>query len=302
MKKYPLESDAARPPGSQGLSASQRKSLRSLTLKKGRRAQGRFLIEGAHLCAEALRSDHQPVLLIYTASGFQSPEIKETVVKAQQHGVPNLRVSEPVLTSLADAATPQGVMAVMDMPSPEPVAGNGKVFVLLDQVRDPGNAGTIIRTADAAGADGVYLTAGSVDLYNSKVLRSTQGSIFHLPVAAEVDPVSCLDTFRRKGIPVFVADPRARRSHTEVRYPGRFVLAVGNEIRGVSREVRDRADHSVRVPLQGRADSLNVAMACGVILYEALRQRHRRKTSKTGKRGEKKRAAHKRSSGRSASS
>jgi TrmH family RNA methyltransferase len=153
----------------------------------------------------------------------------------------------------------------------------------MDQVRDPGNAGTIIRTADAVGAAGVYLAAGSVDLYNPKVLRSTQGSIFHLPVAAEIDPAVCLKTLRNKGFRVFIADPRADRSHTEVRYPGRFVLAVGNETHGVSQEVRDRADQLIRVPIRGRAESLNVAMACGVILYEALRQRMKRKPRGTGR-------------------
>ncbi len=278
MKKYPLEKKDA-PPGQEGrLSQSQLKTLRTLKMKKGRDRHGRFLIEGAHLCAEALGSAHQPSLLLYTPRGFRTREIKETVVRAQQKGVPNLQVGEPILKSLADAATPQGIMAVMEKHPPFAVPVQGHVFVLLDQVRDPGNAGTIIRTADAAGADGVCLTAGSVDLYNSKVLRSTQGSIFHLPVAAEIDPAACLDAFKKKGFRVFVADPRAVRNHTEVRYPGRFVLAVGNETRGVSREVSDRADLSIRVPIYGRAESLNVAMACGVILYEAQRQRQKRKT------------------------
>ena len=283
MKNYPLECGAPSPPRSGGLSASQLKTLRALKHKKGRRAQRRFLIEGAHLCAEALGSDRRPVLLLYTAAGFRSPEIKETVAGAQRQGVANLRVSGSILASLADAATPQGIMAVMDMRPPDSAPVAGQVHILMDQVRDPGNAGTIIRTADAVGADGVYLTAGSVDLYNPKVLRSTQGSIFHLPAAAEIDPAVCLDAFRRRGFRVFVADPRAERSHTEVRYPGRFVLAVGNEIHGVGREVRDRADQLIRVPIRGRAESLNVAMACGVILYEALRQRMKRKSPGTGR-------------------
>jgi len=277
MKKYSLERKEGTPGRSEGLSRSQLKTLRALKMKKGREQQGRFLVEGVHLCSEALGYRHPPVLLLYTPAGFRIQEIKETVVRAQQNGVPNLKVSEATLGSLADAATPQGIIAVMSKPTPETFPGEGHVFVLLDQVRDPGNAGTIIRTADAAGADGVYLTTGSVDLYNPKVLRSTQGSIFHLPTATEVDPVTCLEAFKKRGIRVFAADPRAARIHTEVRYPGRFVLVAGNETHGISREVRQRADHSIRVPIPGRAESLNVAMACGVILYEALRQRQKRK-------------------------
>ena len=247
-------------------------------MKKGRDRQGRFLIEGVHLCAEALGSDRLPVLLLYTPSGFRTREIKEVVVRAQQSGIPNLKINESTLKALADSTTPQGIIAVMSKRESEAVPGQGHVFVLLDQVRDPGNAGTIIRTADAAGVDGVCLTTGSVDLYNSKVLRASQGSIFHLPVAAEVDPMSVLDTFRKRGHRIFAAEPRAVRTHTEVKYPRRFVLVVGNETHGVSREVAERADQSIRVPIRGRAESLNVAMACGVILYEALRQRQKRTT------------------------
>lgn len=276
MKKYPLDTNPSFPLRSAGLSASQLKALRSLKLKKGRSEQGRFLIEGAHLCAEALQSGHHPLLLLYTRSGFLSQEIKSTVVRAQKSGIPNLRISDSTMKSLADARTPQGIMAVMIKPASADAPGPGNIFVLLDQVRDPGNVGTIIRTADAAGADGVYLTAGSVDLYNPKVLRSTQGSIFHIPVTAEVNPASRVDAFKKGGYQMLVAEPRAGRCYTQVRYPDRFVLVAGNETHGVCQEIIGRADQLIRVPIRGRAESLNVAMACGVILYEALRQRTER--------------------------
>jgi len=284
MKKYPLDTTPASPLRPAGLSASQLKALRSLKLKKGRGEQGRFLIEGAHLCAEALQSEHRPLLLLYTPSGFSSREIKETVVRAQQSGIPNLRVDAATLKSLADTMTPQGIMAVMAKPAAAAIPGPGNIFVLLDQVRDPGNVGTIIRTADAAGADGVYLTAGSADLYNPKVLRSTQGSVFHIPVRTEVDPISSVDAFRNRGFRVFVGDPRASRRYTDVRYPGRFIVVLGNETCGVCQEIIDRAGELIRVPIRGRAESLNVAMTCGVILYEALRQRMKKKSSKAGHR------------------
>jgi TrmH family RNA methyltransferase len=284
MKKYPLKTTDPFPNRPKGLSTSQLKALRFLKTKKGRNEQGQFLIEGAHLCAEALQSGHRPILLLYTQSGFQSREIKETVVRAQRCGLPNLRVSDSTLKTLTDAKTPQGIMAVMEKPAPKVVPGSGKIFVLLDQVRDPGNVGTIIRTADAAGVDGVYLTSGAVDLYNPKVLRATQGSIFHISVGAQTDPLSFVEDFKNKGFRLLVADPRAKRLYTEVRYPGRFILMLGNETRGVRQEIGERADGLIRVPIRGQADSLNVALACGVILYEALRQRMKKKGRTVGRR------------------
>jgi TrmH family RNA methyltransferase len=267
-----------------GLSRSQHKTLRSLKEKKGRQEQGRFLIEGVHLCAEALQFGQKPVLLLYTQSGFENRKVKATVVKAQHMGVPNLRVGQSTLNSLSDAVTPQGIMAVMEKPPPAAVPGPGNIFVLLDQVRDPGNVGTIIRTADAAGVDGVYISTEAADLYNPKVLRATQGSVFHIPIWPEVESASCLKALRNEGVRVFIAEPRAGRLHTEVRYPGRFVLVVGNEIQGVRREIRDRADGLIRVPIRGEAESLNVAIACGVILYESLRQRMKKKMPQSARR------------------
>jgi TrmH family RNA methyltransferase len=266
--------DTAQPPPAHlpGLSRAQLKSLRALKEKKGRAEQGRFLIEGIHLCREALAADILPELLLYTQPAFETREVKEVVAAAQNRGIPNLRVSESIIRALADTMTPQGIMAVI---APQPLSSalhRGHVFLLLDQVRDPGNVGTIIRTADAAGADGVFLGAGSADLYNAKVLRSTQGSVFHIPIFTEVDPPGLVRDLKAKGYRTFIAEPQATTLYTQVHFPRRFLLVVGNETRGVRDELKGQADELVRVPIRGRAESLNVAMATGVILYEALRQ------------------------------
>jgi len=255
------------------LTSVQLKSLQDLKQKKGRIQQGKFLIEGVHLCREALRSEITLELLIYTQEGFESPEVKDVVVTAQRRGISNQRVSPSALKALADTVTPQGVMAVVrEMPHPHG-ATRGNILVLLDQVRDPGNVGTIIRTADAAGANEILLSRESADPFSPKVLRSSQGSIFHLPVETDIDPTAVVPELKAKGFRIFIADPRARRLHTQVLYPRRFLLAMGNETQGVRQELQPLGDELIRVPILGRAESLNVAMATGVILYEALRQR-----------------------------
>jgi TrmH family RNA methyltransferase len=244
-----------------------------LKSKKGRAEQGRFLIEGVHLCREALAADVSLDLLLYTRSGFQDPEIKTLVSTAQRRGLSNLIIAPSTLASLTDMATPQGIMAVARK-SPVPASiHRGSMLLLLDRVRDPGNVGTLVRTADAVGADGVFISGESADLYNPKALRSTQGSIFHLPVQADADSKEIVTTLKSKGFHIFIAAPRARLIHTRARFPRRFLLVVGNETQGVSEDLRGLADDLIRVPLRGRAESLNVAMAAGVILYEALRQR-----------------------------
>lgn len=255
------------------LTKTQLKQLRSLKQKKGRAQQAKFLIEGTHLCREALMAKANLELLLYTQDGFQSQGGNRVVVEAQKQGVPNLRVSQSILKSLADTVTPQGPLAVVSRWPLAASRARGNVLVLLDRVRDPGNVGTIIRTADAAGVDGVILSRGTADPFSPKVLRSTMGSIFHLSVEVEVDAEGIVADLKKKGYRIFIAEPKARRSHTEIRYPRRFLLVAGNEAQGVRHSLMAQADELIRVPIRGRAESLNVSVATGVILYEALRQR-----------------------------
>ena len=263
--------------GNQMLTKAQLKHLLSLKKKRGRTLQGKFLIEGVHLCREALLANVNLEFLLYTQVGFQTEEVKGVVAEAQKRGISNLRVSPSVLKSLADTVTPQGLLAVVRRGVPTTSLARGKVLLLLDRVQDPGNVGTIIRTADAVGVDGVILGRESADPFSPKVLRSTMGSIFHLPIQVGVEPQRVVAELKKKGFRIFIAEPRAKRAHTQIRYPRRFLLVVGNEARGVRASLRPLADELIRVPIRGRAESLNVSMAAGVILYEALRQRDLRK-------------------------
>jgi TrmH family RNA methyltransferase len=184
-------------------------------------------------------------------------------------------VDERALASLSDSVTPAGVVAVcrfLDVPLEDALAG-ARLVALCADVRDPGNAGTVIRTADAAGADAVVLAGSSVDAYNPKTVRATVGSLFHLPVALARDPAVAVAAARDAGLTVLAADGGG-----EVDLFGADDLLArptawlfGNEAWGLPEELAGTADHRVRIPLHGRAESLNLATAAAVCLYASAR-------------------------------
>lgn len=182
-------------------------------------------------------------------------------------------VTDDVLAVVAETTSPQGVVAVcrdITVGLDDLLARSPRLVVVLAEVRDPGNAGTIIRTADAAGADGVVLTSASVDPLGGKCVRSTVGSIFHLPIVVG-QPVECVAALRAAGLSVLAADGEAALELYQAREAGLLqrptAWVVGNEASGLAPHYRDAADAAVRLPMYGRAESLNVAVAAGLCLY-----------------------------------
>jgi TrmH family RNA methyltransferase len=187
-------------------------------------------------------------------------------------------VSEPVMGELAQTVTPQGLVGVArfrDVPLADLMSGAGggglALVVVLAAARDPGNAGTVIRTADAAGADAVVLPSGSVDPYNPKCVRSSAGSLFHLPFVAGGDALDSVAALRAAGLQVLAATAAADRSLDEVDLKGPTAWLFGNEAWGLPPELVAAADAGVRVPIHGRAESLNLATAAAVCLYASAR-------------------------------
>jgi len=189
-------------------------------------------------------------------------------------------VSEQVLAALSDTNTPQGVVAVchqFDVSLEDVIATKPKLVALLSQIRDPGNAGTVLRAADAAGADAVIFTAGSVDIYNTKVVRSTTGSMFHLPFVVDVDINETVDALKAAGIQVLAADASgdslpALALDGSLNNPTAWMF--GNEAWGFEPEILKLADRVVAVPIYGAAESLNLATAASVCLYSSAFQQN----------------------------
>jgi TrmH family RNA methyltransferase len=249
------------------------KVLDAAKLKKRglREERGLFLVEGAQGVGEALRASVVETVFHVPGSTGRVPEVVEA---ARATGVPTDEVSEQVMAHLTSAVTPQGVVAVarfVDVPLAR-VPPEG-VVPFLCAVRDPGNAGTILRSADAAGAAGVVFTTGSVDVYNAKAVRASAGSLFHLPVVREVDAADAVAAFRTGGVQVLAAAADGDVSVYDTDLTGPTVLLLGNEAWGLPSDVRDLADRSVRIPIAGAAESLNLAAAATLLLFEAARQR-----------------------------
>src|SRR5699024_2355703 len=173
-------------------------------------------------------------------------------------------VSEEVLKEISQTITPQGMAAVIEMK--DDIKPKGDRFLLVDAIQDPGNLGTIIRTADAAGFDGVMIGEGTVDLYNDKVIRATQGSLFHLPVV-QTDLNKEIMALKEKNVVIWATAMEGAVNYKEVPIPEKVAIIVGNEGAGVQSELLQKADEKVKIPIYGKAESLNVAIAAGVFMY-----------------------------------
>jgi TrmH family RNA methyltransferase len=201
--------------------------------------------------------------------------VQELAGMAREAGVPVRQVSADVMGHLTSTVTPQGVVAVAGFVDVALSSfGSGATFVaVLAEVRDPGNAGTVLRSADAAGADAVVFTRSSVDVYNPKTVRATAGSLFHVPVVREIGVEEATSWLREQGFAILGASPDGQRSIYETDLSARTAVLFGNEARGLSSEAVALADATVRVPTLGRAESLNLAAAATLVMFEAARQR-----------------------------
>lgn len=242
------------------------RQLASLSRSRTRRELGLHLVEGPNAVREALEAG--VVTEVFVTPGAP--------VVAVPDGVAVTSVTGAVMAKLADATTPQGIVAVARTPvaTLDEVVGDG-LLVVLDAVADPGNAGTILRTADAAGARGVVLTAGSVDPFAPKAVRAAAGSTYHLPVVAGVTLEEVVVACRSSGQRIFGLDGTATDDVRSLEAPGPPVaLVLGNEAHGLPSVARRLLDGLVAVPIHGRAESLNVAAAAAIAIYAAARGLH----------------------------
>lgn len=259
------------------------KLIRSLAGPSARRKRHMTLVEGITLVNEALESGVSFVTVACEEEASSTGRVAHLAGALHERGVEVWAASRGVFRSLAQTETPQGIIAAIRVPDVDvdgvlgevmarARAPEGAIVVLMDGVQDPGNAGAIVRSADAFGASCAIFAAGSADPYNPKVLRASAGSIFHLPCVTLDEASSTLDGLIAGGFRLFYGDARSSTPVFGTDLTGAVVIAVGNEAAGVSPAVRSRGS-GVAVPIHGKAESLNVAMALTAILYEASRQR-----------------------------
>lgn len=257
------------------IDSSQNKTIKlinSLKNKKDRDSLELFVAEGLRF-VEEIPEDYEIVFYAVSQSFVEEHDLLMFEKRAVVHVV-----ADKLFKEISDTTNPQGILAVIKQKKilVEQVIDNALengFFILAEELNDPGNLGTIVRTADACGCHGVFLSKGSVDVYNPKVLRSTMGSVFHLPVISDVDLEECTRRLKAKGITIYAAHLMGQQ------YPYSFNLVkgcsfiLGNEARGLSDTVAKLADVYVKIPMPGRAESLNASIAAGVLMYEVVRQR-----------------------------
>lgn len=253
------------------LTRREASQLRALRTRPNRQATGRFLVEGARATADLLTSS-LPVEFVVVASSFEDTAAgAELRMVAERRGVRWSRVEEAEFAPLAETDTPQGVIAVAHIPTASladvPATDEPLVVLVLDAVQDPGNFGTLVRTAEALGAAAVLTLPGTVDPWNPKAVRASMGSSFRLPIVP-VRWEELAPWLRQREVLTLAAAAGAPALPRSM--PRRAALVVGNEGAGISAETAVRADLQVGIPLRGRAESLNVAAAAAILLHELL--------------------------------
>lgn len=234
------------------------KKYKKLIQRKYRKAERMFLIEGTHLLEEALYANWEIPEILYG---------NDVILPEGTDEIQTTLVSEEVLRHLAQTETPQKIIAVVKQREDKELLGER--VLLLDQLQDPGNVGTIIRSAAAFGYDTVYLGKGTVDLYNEKVLRATQGAFFHLTIV-EVDLAIEIPKLVEAGFDVWATalEDAKELARVQIKKIEKLALLLGNEGSGIQTKLMDLATNRVTIPLKPAAESLNVAIAAGIIMYE----------------------------------
>ncbi|MEU6025203.1 RNA methyltransferase [Micromonospora sp. NPDC047134] len=251
-------------------------AARRLQRRREREATGRFLAEGPQAVREALARPRTVVEVFGTPAALD--RYADLAATAAGADVPVSEVTEEALAALAETVAPQGLVAVcqhLDVPLETALSRAPRLVAVLAGIRDPGNAGTVLRTADAAGAAAVVFAGEAVDPYNGKCVRSSAGSLFHVDVVRERDPAAVLVAARAAGLTVLAATGYGETDLDELADAGRLAVPTawlfGSEAHGLPEELITAADARVRVPLHGRAESLNLAAAAAVCLYASAR-------------------------------
>jgi TrmH family RNA methyltransferase len=249
-------------------SQSQSKQVRALHRRKERRTRGEFLVEGPRVLAELLRAGRPVTLVLYTEAAVAEPDGRRLLTQVVEAGILTELVSEPELRRHADTVTPQGWIATAPQPAWSWSDVDRARLLVLDAVRDPGNVGTLIRAAEAMGATGVVVLAGTADPWSPKVVRAASGSSIRLPIL-EAEWDDALVWLRESDTPLWVAASDGEPVGRAEPRPGRVALVLGNEAAGVSAPILEAADRVVAIPMRGEVESLNAAVA-GAILMDRL--------------------------------
>lgn len=251
------------------------KDIKSLYKRKERWNKGIFIIEGIKIVEECIDNNYPLEDIVYSDELLNVRGGGELFNKIKNYN--NLiNVPSKLFKEISDTETPQWIMAIAKIkknPIEEIQKTKDPFILLLEEIQDPGNMGTIIRTADAFNIDGVVITVGSVDIYNPKVVRSTMGSIFRTPIYHISNKLEFIEKLKTQGYKIYSTSLEAKKHIYEIDFSDASIVLIGNESRGVSTPMSSLADELIKIPIPGGAESLNAGIASSIIMYEAMRQR-----------------------------
>ncbi len=261
-------------------STANQKIKRLLNLQRKRKAreeEGLFLVEGLRMAGEAPGED---IRELYVSESFERKDLSAVEQIAQKGSVSPEVLSDNVFAHVSDTRTPQGILLVLsqkeyaldDLLKPA-ACDASSLLLILENIQDPGNLGTLFRSAEAAGVTGILMSGDTVDVYNPKVIRSTMGSIYRMPFRYEEDLLTALTELKEEGIRIFAADLCGAVPYDQEDYSGSGAFLIGNEGSGLTKEAAALADICIKIPMKGQVESLNAAVAGAVLLFEAARQR-----------------------------
>lgn len=249
------------------LNNNEKKLISSLNTKKYRQKSGYFMIEGVKMVQECLDSKYQIELMVVSGSfvAKNKQKLANLQKNAKLKGYKLIVEKDKEFNKLSTLDTPAGILATIKIPKPNKQLDlKGDIIVLLDKVMDPGNLGTIIRTADWYGLKQVIISKDSVDLYNPKVIQATMGSIFHLEVIKEQDLIAVIKNLKKENYKIYSTDLKGNENGFEKKQ--KVGLVLGSESHGVRQEVLKSSDKLIKIKRRGKAESLNVAVSAGIIL------------------------------------
>lgn len=238
---------------------------------KARKEQGVFLVEGRKMTEEAPK---EWIRELYVSESYLAEKENAKSLRGMEYEV----LSDHVMKAAADTQTPQGILAVVSMPRwdfTDITEMDSGSYLFLEDIQDPGNLGTMIRSGEAAGITAVIVSNGTVDLYNPKTIRSTMGSIYRVPFFAADDLKQTICTMKEQGMKLYAAHLKGNRSYDEPDYRQKCGFLIGNEGKGLTEEIAGLADEYIRIPMEGSVESLNAAIAAAVLMYEVNRQKRR---------------------------
>lgn len=237
---------------------------------KERKKQNLYVIEGKKVIKEIPKED---LVKIFVSESFYNSEENAKYIGA----IESLEVvKDSIFDSMSDTKTPQGILAVVKTKTHKltDILNQEKTLILiLEDIQDPGNMGTIIRTGEGAGINGIIVTSSSVDIYNPKVVRSTMGSILRMPIVVTDDIYSAIDELKSNNVAIYASYLGTENSYTNINYKMSTGIMIGNESKGLTDDIVSKADELIKIPLKGQVESLNASIAASLLMYEVVRQR-----------------------------